>query len=149
LEEKLNIIIINGPNLNMLGARKPGIYGTETLEKINSHITSSFKDINIEFLQSNHEGEIIDAIHAAHKKYLGIIINPGALTHYSLAIRDAIESTPLPVVEVHITNIYNREDFRSKSVISPVCIGTIGGFGKYGYILAVNALVHHISRSKK
>jgi 3-dehydroquinate dehydratase-2 len=145
----VNILIINGPNLNLLGARKPGIYGTETLEKINAYIKSSFKDENIEFLQSNHEGQIIDTIHAAHKKYLGIVINPGALTHYSLALRDAIESTPLPVVEIHISNIFNREDFRQKSVIAPVCIGTVSGFGKYGYILAINALIHQVSRSKK
>ena len=92
--------------MNLLGARKPGIYGTETLEKINSYIRSSFKDADIEFIQSNHEGEIIDRIHAAHKKHLGIIINPGALTHYSIALRDAIEATPLPVIEVHISNIY-------------------------------------------
>jgi 3-dehydroquinate dehydratase-2 len=145
----LNILIINGPNLNLLGARKPGIYGTETLEKINSFIRSSFKDVNIEFLQSNYEGEIIDKIHSAHKNNLGIIINPGALTHYSIALRDAIEATPLPVIEVHISNIFNREEFRRTSVVSPVCIGSISGFGKHSYILAVQALVQHISRSDK
>ena len=145
----MNILIINGPNLNLLGARKPGIYGTETLEKINTYIKESFKDDEIEFFQSNHEGEIIDKIQAAHKKHLGIILNPGALTHYSIALRDAVESTPLPVVEVHISNIFNRESFRSKSVVSPVCIGTISGFGKKSYILAVQALIQHVSRSKK
>ena len=102
----MNILIINGPNLNMLGARKPGIYGIETLEKINSYIRSSYKDVDIEFFQSNNEGEIIDMIHSAHKKYLGIILNPGALTHYSIALHDAVEVTPLPVIEVHISNIY-------------------------------------------
>jgi len=145
----LNILIINGPNLNLLGVRKPEIYGTETLEALNDFISGYFKKIKLEFYQSNHEGKIIDKIHFAHKDFQGIVLNPGALTHYSYALRDAIESSPLPVLEVHMSNTDAREEFRQKSVIAPVCWGSISGLGKYGYVLAIQALAHKISRFKK
>jgi len=145
----VNILVINGPNLNLLGVRKPEVYGIASLEDINKYISDYFKNTVVEFFQSNHEGDIIDKIQQAGKRYEGIVINPGAYTHYSYAIRDAIEDSNLPVVEVHISNISKREEFRQKSVISPVCKGTITGFGKYGYVMAVRAIVHRLSQRKK
>lgn len=145
----MNVLIINGPNLNLLGIRRPEIYGMETLDAVNSYIKEYFKKINIDFFQSNHEGEIIDKIQYAHKDYQGIVLNPGGLTHYSITLHDAVESIPLPVVEVHMSNISNREGFRRVSVISPVCIGSISGFGRYGYILAVQALASKFSKPRK
>ena len=136
----MKIKIINGPNLNMLGMREPHIYGKETLDDINEEIKAFAEEKNIEvsFFQSNSEGDIIDEIQKSYKENCnGIIINPGAYTHYSFAIRDAAASVPVPVVEVHLSNIYGREDFRSKSVIAPVCEGQISGFGKKVYFLAL------------
>ena len=136
----MKIKIINGPNLNMLGMREPHIYGKETLEDINEEIKAfaQKKNIEVSFFQSNSEGDIIDEIQKSYKENCnGIIINPGAYTHYSYAIRDAVASVPAPVVEVHLSNIYGREDFRSKSVIAPVCRGQISGFGKKVYFLAL------------
>jgi 3-dehydroquinate dehydratase-2 len=138
----LNILVINGPNLNKLGERKPEIYGASTLDDIQNDIKDHFEKMNIDFFQSNHEGEIIDKIHKSAGRYKGVVINPGALSHYSYAIRDAIEALPLPVVEVHLSNIHARESFRAQSVIAAVCEGTISGLGKYGYILAVQAIAH-------
>lgn len=134
------IIIINGPNLNLLGTRKKEIYGSETLEQIAQKCNIEAKKFNMEmdFVQSNIEGEIINKIHEAKGKYNVIIINPGAYTHYSIAIRDAIEAVQIPTVEIHLSNIHAREEFRSKSVIAPVCVGQICGFGSLSYILAVN-----------
>ncbi|MBQ0104685.1 MAG: type II 3-dehydroquinate dehydratase [Armatimonadetes bacterium] len=136
----MKIKIINGPNLNMLGMREPHIYGKETLEDINEEIKAfaQKKNIEVSFFQSNSEGDIIDEIQKSYKENCnGIIINPGAYTHYSYAIRDAVASVPVPVVEVHLSNIYGREDFRFKSVIAPVCRGQISGFGKKVYFLAL------------
>ena len=138
----MQVLVINGPNLNLLGERKPEIYGSLTLNEINKYVEDYFKNTKISFFQSNHEGEIIDKIHAAPQKYEGIVINAAAFTHYSYAIRDAIESISIPVVEVHHSNVAKREDFRKNSVIAPVCKGSISGFGKYGYVLAIRALVH-------
>lgn len=138
----MQVLIVNGPNLNLLGERKPEVYGANTLDEINKYIEDYFKNTKVKFFQSNHEGEIIDAIHAAPQKFEGIVINAAAFTHYSYAIRDAIEAISIPVVEVHLSNIANREDFRKTSVIAPVCRGSISGFGKYSYILAIRALVH-------
>ena len=138
----MQILVINGPNLNLLGERKPEIYGALTLNEINKYIEEYFKNTKINFFQSNHEGEIIDKIHSASQKYEGIVLNAGAFTHYSYAIRDAIEAISIPVIEVHLSNVANREDFRKQSVLAPVCKGSISGFGKYGYILAVRAIVH-------
>jgi len=144
----VKIIVINGPNLNMLGIRKPEVYGAKSLDEINDYIKSYFDKVIVEFFQSNHEGVLIDKIQEASEKYNGIVINPGALSHYSYAIRDAIEACQKPVVEVHLTNIYKREEFRGISVISPVCSGSISGLGKYGYVLAVQAIAHRLKRKK-
>jgi len=136
------ILIINGPNLNLTGLREPSVYGGETLDEINSRIAGQAARLNleIEFFQSNCEGEIIDALHAAPQRFSGVILNAGAYTHYSYAIRDAIAAISCPVVEVHMSNIHAREDFRRDSVIAPVCAGQICGFGARGYILALTAL---------
>lgn len=138
----MKLLIINGPNLDMLGIREPEKYGSKTLEEIITDIKEYCKSKNIEvdFYQSGCEGEIISRLHKARGKYDGIVLNAGAYTHYSYAIRDAIPITELPVVEVHLTNIHSREEFRHTSVIAPVCKGQICGFGDYSYILAINAL---------
>lgn len=139
----LDILVINGPNLNLLGEREPTMYGSETLHDICEEISCKAKKIGFEscvFFQSNHEGEIIDRIHAARLDKCGIILNAGAYTHYSYAIRDAIASISIPVIEVHMSNIYDRDEFRHKSVIAPVCAGHICGFGRTSYILALHGL---------
>ena len=135
------ILIINGPNLNLLGSREPDIYGKKTLNDIEEECKKEFKNIKIIFTQSNSESEIIELIHNT-KEYSGIIINAGAFTHTSIAIHDALKAIKLPKVEVHISNIYNREDFRKKSFISPVVDGIIAGFGTNVYKLAINSLVN-------
>ncbi len=136
-----NILLLLGPNLNMVGIREKGIYGTDTAESINNEIIAfaETKGFNCDIYQSNHEGGIIDKIHDALGKYDGAIINAGALTHYSYALRDAISSVNIPFVEVHMSNIHAREEFRHTSVIAPVCVGQIAGFGKNSYKLAVSA----------
>ena len=140
---KKKYLIIHGPNLNLLGTREPEIYGTTSLSDINSRLLE-FADkngIELEIIQSNSEGDIIDALHQAMDKTSGVVINPGAYTHYSLAIYDAVTACGLPVVEVHLSNIYSREEFRRHSVIAPACLGQITGLGWYGYILALEALI--------
>lgn len=135
-------LVINGVNLNMLGIREPGIYGKSTLKDLEAAVREKAKTLGVEvdFFQSNFEGEIVEKIHSAMGVYDGIIINPGAFTHYSYAIRDAFGSVKLPVIEVHISNIHKREEFRHTSVIVPECIGQICGLGFMGYILALEAL---------
>ena len=142
----MKILIIHGPNLNMLGKREPSIYGAGTLQEINRLLKEEAKrlDVKAEVFQSNSEGEIVGRIQDAMKKSDGILINPGAYTHTSIAIRDAILSAELPVVEVHISNIYKREDFRQKSFISGVSVGVISGFGPDSYILGLNGLVSYL-----
>lgn len=138
------ILIINGPNLNLLGRRRPEIYGTRSLEDINREIAASLStDISLVAKQFNGEGDIIDALHDAgfDSDCLGIVLNAGAYSHYSYAIADAIAAIDTPVVEVHISNINAREEFRHKSVLAPVCRGTIAGFGALSYRLAVDALL--------
>lgn len=138
-----NVLIINGPNLNLLGEREPGTYGDDTYESLCTDIKAKAAELGFdscECFQSNHEGEIIDKIHAARLDKCGIILNAGAYTHYSYAIRDAIAAVKIPVIEVHISNIEKREEFRHTSVISAVCSGTIFGFGRDGYMLALQAL---------
>ncbi|BDR67370.1 3-dehydroquinate dehydratase [Clostridium tetani] len=143
---KLNILIINGPNLNLLGVREKNIYGSTTLEDMNSTIMKNFDEdlVKINFYQSNIEGEIVSKIGDAPKEYNGIVINPAAYSHYSIAILDAIKSINIPVVEVHISNIYKREEYRRKSVTGEGCIGVISGFGYYGYIMAINYILKNI-----
>ncbi len=139
----MKIIVINGPNLNMLGKRETSVYGNKTLKDLEEYIKKEFSDnINIEFFQSNYEGAIIDMLHKANEEFNGVVLNPGAFTHYSYAIHDAIKSIKTKVVEVHISNVYQREEFRHKSVTAPACIGQISGFGFYGYILGINAIIN-------
>ncbi len=142
----MKILIIHGPNLNMLGKREPSIYGAGTLQEINRLLKEEAKRLGVkaEVFQSNSEGEIVSRIQDAMKKSDGILINPGAYTHTSIAIRDAILSAGLPVAEVHISNIYKREDFRQKSFISGVSVGVISGFGPDSYILGLNGLVNYL-----
>ena len=136
------ILVMLGPNLNMVGVREKGIYGEETAQSISEQI-KSFADeqgFSVEIYQSNHEGDLIDKIHAARENFDGAVINAGALTHYSYALRDAIACVKIPFVEVHMSNIHAREEFRHTSVIAPVCAGQIAGFGKNSYFLAITAL---------
>lgn len=135
------ILVIHGPNLNLLGEREPGVYGSTSFDELNAEMLERAEKLGlaVEIFQSNHEGAIIDRLHAARKDFDGVIINAGAYTHYSYAIRDAIHDIHIPVIEVHISNVQAREEFRSKSVISPVCRGTIAGFGINSYFLALYA----------
>jgi 3-dehydroquinate dehydratase II len=144
----MKILVINGPNLNMLGIREPEKYGSTSLADIEKelHAYSFELGVGIETFQSNIEGEIINKIQQALNNFDGIIINPGGYTHTSVAIRDAISSVNLPCVEIHMTNIHAREEFRQKSLIAPVCIGQIAGFGKNGYKLALKALAECIKK---
>lgn len=136
------ILVLLGPNLNMVGIREKGIYGIENADTINKQIEEYAKscDFNCEIYQSNHEGDLIDKIHSSLDSFDGAIINAGALTHYSYALRDAIASVNIPYIEVHMSNIYKREEFRHHSVISTVCVGQISGFGKTSYFLGIEAL---------
>ncbi len=143
----MKFLVINGPNLNMLGTREPEKYGTTTLSDIEKEISAHAKEKNVEvdFYQSNIEGEIVTAIQNAKNVYDGIIINPAAYTHTSVALRDALLAVELPAVEIHLSNIHTREEFRHHSFTAPVCIGQITGFGKFGYIMALDAIVNHCS----
>ena len=136
------ILVIHGPNLNLLGEREPGVYGNTSIKVLNDNIIDRAKEqgMQCEIFQSNHEGAIIDKLHAARTAFDAVIINAGAYTHYSYAIRDAIAAIKIPCIEVHISNVFARDEFRSKSVISEVCRGTICGFGFGSYYLAVQAL---------
>ncbi|MBQ9384881.1 MAG: type II 3-dehydroquinate dehydratase [Ruminiclostridium sp.] len=138
----MKIFVINGPNLDMLGLREPEIYGSDTLESINEELADYCATVGVkpEFYQSNSEGGLIDIIHSARGSADGIVLNAGAYTHYSIAIRDAISAVELPCVEVHLSNVHKREEFRHRSVLSAVCTGVICGFGKHVYRLAIDAL---------
>lgn len=142
--------MLHGPNLNLLGRREPGVYGHQTLEGINQILEqrAASLQVSISTFQSNHEGILVDHIHAAFEQHQGILINPGAYTHTSVAIRDAIAAVALPTVEVHLSNIYQRESFRHHSYIAPVAIGQISGFGAESYRLGLEALVSHLRQAK-
>ncbi|MBC1240299.1 type II 3-dehydroquinate dehydratase [Nostoc sp. 2RC] len=144
--EPLSILALHGPNLNLLGQREPGIYGSLTLAEINRLLEEEGLKLQAKIfpLQSNHEGILVDAIHQAWGQHQGILINAGAYTHTSVALRDAIAAVNLPTVEVHLSNIYRREDFRHHSYIAPVAIGQISGFGHQSYLLGLQALVNYL-----
>ncbi|PIU83458.1 MAG: type II 3-dehydroquinate dehydratase [Elusimicrobia bacterium CG06_land_8_20_14_3_00_38_11] len=142
------ILIIHGPNLGLLGLREPDIYGKFSLEDINKQIKKLAKEkkVSVDILQSNHEGEIVDAIGSSPKKYAAIVINPAAYTHTSVAIRDAVAAIDIPVVEVHLSNIYRREEFRHKSLLAAAATGQISGFGVNSYLLGVLAAIELINK---
>ena len=143
----MKLMILNGPNLNLLGTREPEVYGYTTLEEVmeNLAVEADLLNLEIETYQSNHEGDLIDQIHRAKReKFAGIIINPGGYTHTSVALRDAISGVDLPTVEIHLSNIHAREQFRHHSYIAPVAVGQISGFGTYGYSLALLALMNNL-----
>lgn len=136
------VLVLHGPNLDLLGERETGIYGKETLDDVNAQIMKYAQELSLdcEIHQSNSEGELIDLIHSARERFDGVVINAGAYTHYSIAIRDAIAAIRIPCIEVHMSNVYAREEFRHHSVIAPVCAGSVVGFGKNSYILALHGL---------
>lgn len=145
----LSILVLHGPNLNLLGLREPGVYGMMTLDEINHQLTQEAENLGVKVsvLQSNHEGVLVDAIQAAYSQHQGILINPGAYTHTSVAIRDALAGVAIPTVEVHLSNIYRRESFRHHSYIAPIAIGQISGFGSDSYRLGLLALVEHLKKT--
>ncbi len=144
----LSILVLHGPNLNLLGQREPGVYGSVTLDEINRLLEQEGQKLQAKVftVQSNHEGVLVDAIHDALKQHQGILINAGAYTHTSIALRDALAAVALPTVEVHLSNIYQREPFRHHSFIAPVAIGQISGFGAESYRLGLQALVHSLRK---
>jgi 3-dehydroquinate dehydratase II len=148
--QPLSILVLHGPNLNLLGQREPGIYGSLTLPEINSLLEEEAVKLQAKTypVQSNHEGILVDTIHEGLGLYQGILINAGAYTHTSVALRDAIAAVNLPTVEVHLSNIYRREDFRHHSYIAPVAIGQISGFGVHSYLLGLQALVHFLRKDQ-
>jgi 3-dehydroquinate dehydratase-2 len=146
----MNILLIHGPNLQLLGKRQPEIYGSQTLEDINSHLRdiAAQRSVELRTFQSNHEGEIVSFIGDHIDWADGVLINPAAYTHTSVAIRDALSAVHLPVIEIHLSNIYAREPFRHHSYVSPIAVGVISGFGAYSYELALEAMIHILGRSE-
>ena len=146
MSEPQRILVIHGPNLNLLGSREPDIYGTTTLEQINGDLSSAAKEwgAELEFFQSNYEGALVDRIQESQSWADGILINPGGLTHTSVTLRDALVATELPIVEVHLSNIFARDEFRQNSFVAPIALGVVSGFGPMGYGLGLNALLEHL-----
>jgi 3-dehydroquinate dehydratase-2 len=143
----LTVWVLHGPNLNLLGLREPQVYGRVTLAEIDARLQAAGAELGlqVECFQSNHEGALIDRLQAAREAACGVVFNPGGYTHTSVALRDAVAAIGLPVVEVHLSNVQAREDFRRCSLIAPVCAGTIAGFGWYSYLLGLQAIAHLIS----
>ncbi len=146
MSEPQRILVVHGPNLNLLGSREPDIYGNTTLAEINADLTSAAKEwgAEVEFFQSNHEGALVDRIQEAKSWADGILINPGGLTHTSVILRDALVATALPIVEIHLSNVFAREEFRRHSFVSAITLGVISGFGPTGYGLGLNALLEYL-----
>lgn len=144
----IHILLLQGPNINMLGIREPAYYGSETMEVIHENLQKEAEKLSVQLtcFQSNHEGELVDMIQQAYGTQNGILINPGAYTHTSIAIRDAISSVALPAIEIHLSNVYAREEFRHHSMIAPVCVGQIAGLGSIGYSLGLQALCQRLQR---
>lgn len=147
----LRVLVMNGPNLNLLGIREPEVYGSLTLDEIEALVAQHAEDLGVQvaFFQSNHEGALIDRLHEAMGDVDGVVFNPGAYTHYSYAIRDAIAATSLPVVEVHLSDISAREDFRAVSVVEPVCIDQVSGLGAESYVVGLERLVARLREEQQ
>ena len=151
LDKKLKILVVHGPNLNLLGTREIDVYGKTSIDDINEAVRKEAASFNtsVDIVQSNHEGEIVDLIGSSIKKYDGILINPAAYTHTSVALRDALLAANLPAVEVHLSNIYKREEFRHHSLTAPACIGQVSGFGKDSYLLGLKGLLSFLNQTTK
>lgn len=149
-ENNIKILILHGPNLNLLGTREPEIYGAQTLEAINQDLSQLARELEVQVdcFQSNSEGELVDKIQQAKSEYQGVVINAAAYTHSSIALRDALIATGLPAVEVHLSNIYQREEFRHHSYLASVVVGQISGFGPQSYHLGLRAIVHQVRKGK-
>lgn len=149
--KEVKILVIHGPNLNLLGQREVDVYGTVTIEDINGAIKQEAETLeaSVQVIQSNHEGELVDVIGKAKAQFQGILINPAAYTHTSVALRDALSATDVPAVEVHLSNIYKREEFRHTSMTAPSCIGQVAGFGLTSYILGLRGLITYIKNNQK
>jgi 3-dehydroquinate dehydratase II len=140
------VLVLNGPNLNLLGTREPEVYGSDTLDDIVTDLRAyaAKSDVDLVDFQSNIEGELIGRLHDARGNVDGVVFNPGAFTHYSIALRDAIAGTELVVIETHLSNVHAREPFRHTSVLAPVCLGVVAGFGRHSYFVALDALLRHL-----